>query len=255
MTIMQSDKNKKGGVIGITIEKVSIEINSENIVVRSNMEAEPSFYWKISIKDTGVGMSSDTLEKIFDPFFTTKDKGVGTGLGLSMVYTILAEHNGTIEIDSKIGIGTNMSIFLPVVDEVKLQKIENSSTKELHSGSGTILVIDDEKVIQIMAKDMLETYGYTVLIAHNGKEGIDIFKEQFANIKLVLLDLVMPDLDGESVYSQLVEIQKDVKVILSSGFKEDERSKRVINMGVDGFLQKPYTVEKLDNEIRKILHD
>ncbi len=255
MTIMQSDKNKKGGVIGITIEKVSIEINSENIVVRSNTETESSFYWKISIKDTGVGMNSDTLEKIFDPFFTTKDKGVGTGLGLSMVYTILAEHNGTIEIDSKIGIGTNMSIFLPVVDELKLENSKKSSSIELHSGSGIILVIDDEKVIQIMAKDMLETYGYTVLIAHNGKEGIEIFKEQFANIKLVLLDLVMPDLDGESVYSQLVEIQKDVKVILSSGFKEDERSKRVINMGVDGFLQKPYTVEKLDNEIRKILHD
>jgi len=212
---------------------------------------EPGNYIKISITDTGIGMNSDTVKRIFDPFFTTKEVGRGTGLGLASVYGIVKNHNGVINVSSEEGIGSTFEIFLPS-SKIKVQKDEKIQEKAIR-GHETVLIVDDESRVLEVSKGMLETLGYQVIIAQTGEESIEIYSKYFDMVDIVLLDIVMHGMDGGVVFDKLKEINPRVKVLLSSGYSEDEYAADILKKGAHGFIQKPFTIELISQKLRQII--
>ncbi|MGD9285338.1 MAG: response regulator, partial [Desulfobacterales bacterium] len=226
--------------------------NVSHVNIKSNQfNPRPGNYVQSTISDTGIGMDRATLEHIFDPFFTTKEMGRGTGLGLASVYGIIKGHDGYIDVESEKNQGTTFTIYLPATQKTIEEPAETAS--ELIRGSGTLLVVDDEDLVLDVAANMLEKLGYTVLKAQNGAEAIDIFKAHKDAIKIVVLDIIMPDLGGSDVYDIIKKINPDVKVLLSSGYSVDGQAIELLERGCDGFMQKPFTMEELSGKIEQIL--
>ncbi len=248
MTIMRSEGDKFGGKLNITLKKTRVDKYFRQI----HPEAEEDNYWDISISDTGIGMDQRTLSKIFDPFFTTKREGTGTGLGLAMVYNIIKQHRGFIDVYSQEDIGTTFHIYLPIL-EGTVHEAPAREEEQIPQGDGVILVVDDEEVMRQTAKSILMECGYDVLMAENGREALEIFTNHKDEIKAVLLDMVMPKMSGKQTYLELVKLEPEIKVLLVSGFKQDERVESILSMGVNGFLQKPYTLAALANEMHRII--
>jgi len=248
MTFMKKEGIKHGGNLVVSLEKIHVD---EHFCM-THPEAVKRDYWKISVRDTGVGMDSTTVSKVFVPFFTTKEKGKGTGLGLSMVYQIVQQHKGFIDIYSEVEIGTTFNVYLPVLYTHDLPE-DMKVVRELPKGHGLILVVDDEEILRHTARLILEKCGYEVITADNGEEGVRIYKEKQHEIRAVLMDLVMPKKSGEQAYLELKEINKDVKVLLTSGFKQDERVNMALSYGISGFIQKPFSLEALAQAMYDIL--
>lgn len=251
MTLMRHEGEKFGGYLNITLEKIKTDKYTFHPPQQHN-ESRDEEFWRISVDDTGVGMNSKTLGKIFDPFFTTKKDGKGTGLGLAMVYNIITQHKGFIDVYSQEGIGTTFHIYLPVHSSVFLEK-QNQPSEEIFMGEGLILVIDDEEIMRQTAKSILEECGYFVLLAENGEEGVQLYNTHKDEIKAVLLDMIMPKMSGKQAYIELAKINKDVKVLLASGFKQNGRIESIMELGVNGFIQKPYSLLKLANSLHQII--
>jgi PAS domain S-box-containing protein len=211
----------------------------------------PGRYVQLTITDTGSGMDKATLERIFDPFFTTKEMGRGTGLGLASVYGIIKSHDGYIDVESQKGQGTRIRIFLPASEKDAKDAVETGS--QLIRGSGTLLIVDDEELVLNVGVNMLEKLGYTVLAAKNGANAVDIFKAHKDEIKMVVLDIIMPDMGGGEVYDRIKAINPEVKVLLSSGYSVDGQAIELLERGCDGFMQKPFTIEELSGKITQIL--
>jgi two-component system cell cycle sensor histidine kinase/response regulator CckA len=211
----------------------------------------PGNYVQLTVTDTGIGMDRQTLERIFDPFFTTKELGRGTGLGLASVYGIIKNHDGYIEVDSEKSRGTTFTIFLPASQ--KAVKGSDEAAFRLIKGSGTMLIVDDERLVLDVSVSMVEKLGYTVLKAQNGKEAVDIFNANLDKIKLVILDIIMPDMGGGEVYEKIKAIKPDIKVLLASGYSVDGQAIELLERGCDGFIQKPFTMEELSAKIRQIM--
>jgi CheY-like chemotaxis protein len=211
----------------------------------------PGKFVLLTVKDTGLGMNKETQDRIFDPFFTTKEMGHGTGLGLASTYGIVKNHGGTIDVDSKKGVGTTFSIYLPVSEK----PIEKQSIAEpkLHSVHGTILMVDDEDLVLGTGVAVLKKLGYTVLEATSGKKAIEIFDAKNDEIDLVILDMVMPGTSGGQAYDRMKEINPNVRVLLSSGYSLDSEAKEILARGCDGFIQKPFSMDELSRAIREIL--
>jgi PAS domain S-box-containing protein len=209
-------------------------------------------YVKLCVSDTGHGMDAETRRKVFDPFFTTKEAGKGTGLGLFIVHSIVANHGGVINIYSEPGQGTRFSVYLPATSEGPAAETD---VEDEVGGTGTILVIDDEPDVLDLCRDMLASLGYTPLAAGNGDDGLRLFDENRDSISLVLLDLVMPKMGGEAVFRKLKEVAPDVKVVLSSGYSPDgyEGIDTLIGEGIAGFLSKPFSRKGLGRAIRKAI--
>ncbi len=240
MTIMRSEGDMKGGVLTVNMELIHADAD----FCKVHLEGKQIDYWRISVKDTGIGMSPQTISQIFVPFFTTKGKGEGTGLGLSMVYNIVHQHKGFINIYSEIAIGTTFDVYIPVLHGAVLTDTKEKRF-ELPQGKGIILVVDDEEIMRRAAGTIMRKCGYEVITASDGLQAIQIFKQRHQEIKGVLLDLVMPIKSGEQVYLEMKKINSQVKVIMTSGFKNDKRVTFALEQGVNGFIQKPYTLEKL----------
>lgn len=217
-------------------------------------KTKPGEFVVFSIKDNGVGITEDNLGKIFEPFFTTKNDQLvkGTGLGLSIVYGVVNELAGIITVDSTVDKGTQFDIMFPVGKLVTREKIQ--STFQFTSGSGKILVIDDEKPILKLIKNMLNKLGYEVITSSSGKEGIEVFEKISSEIRCVVLDLMMPEIDGLKVFEELKKIKSDIKVILSSGFGRKGDMGDLSDMGFDGFLSKPYLLRDLSELLQKVLY-
>jgi len=240
MTIMRNENEPQGGILSTEIE----EIKADHHFIVTHPEAEvKSSYWKVSLRDTGVGIDTTTAAKIFDPFFTTKDQGEGSGLGLSMAYNIVKQHGGFIDLYSEKNIGTTFNVYFPVLRKHKLtvNKVED----EIPCSKGLILVIDDEISMRKVAKDILEECGYDVIVAENGQEGVNIFRKRHSEIAAILLDMAMPKKSGKDAYLEMRKIDKNLRVLLTSGFKQDERVQAVLDLGIQQFIQKPYTLDKL----------
>ncbi len=250
MTIMRKNNDKYGGTLNISIKKVAADKYFRHL----HEEATEPDYWDISVCDTGVGMDQKTLTKIFDPFFTTKTDGRGTGLGLSMVYNIVKQHDGFINVYSQEGIGATFHIYLPVL-EGSIQEEEIDKKVEIAHGEGLILVVDDEEVMRQTASSILSECGYSVKMAENGEEALQVFMKYKNEIKAVLLDMVMPRMSGQQTFIELTKIDKNVKVLLVSGFKQDERVEAILKMGVKGFMQKPYTLAALANKLSQMINE
>ncbi|MFC2170800.1 PAS domain S-box protein, partial [Calditrichota bacterium] len=211
----------------------------------------PGDYVFLEISDTGSGMNDDTLKKIFDPFFTTKFTGRGLGLAASL--GIIEGHHGTFKITSGLGKGTTFTVYFPASDTSVKKIPPKTETGEITKGSGTILVADDEPVVLSLGKRTLERAGYKILTATDGLECVEVFEKNANDISLVLLDLLMPHLNGEEAFKKLKRIKSNVKVILSSGFSEEEARERFAGKGLAGFIHKPYNPLQLIDMVNEIL--
>nr|HDN00597.1 PAS domain S-box protein [Deltaproteobacteria bacterium] len=210
-------------------------------------------YVHISVTDTGTGMDEVTRQMIFDPFFTTKEKGWGTGLGLASAYGIIKNHGGIINVNSLKGQGSTFNIYLPAVETVLDDKKSVVIEEGLKRGSETILLIDDEKIIIDVGKELLRKLGYKVLSAGGGREAIDVLKINKDKIDLMILDMIMPIMGGGEVYKRIKQISPDVKVLLSSGYSINGEASEILKRGCNGFIQKPFSIKDLSKKIRDIL--
>jgi len=207
---------------------------------------------ELTIADTGYGMNEETKKMAFEPFFTTKEDGSvkGTGLGLATVYGIVKNHGGTIDIQSEIGKGTRVVICLPRGRRGDVVRSESSNHMAL--GHGCILVVEDEDIVENMARSMLETMGYSVLTACDGLEGVRIFEERHNEIDGVLLDMKMPRMDGKEAFSRMKAINPSVKVLVSTGYGLNEEAQSILDAGAFGLVPKPYQMLELSLALKKM---
>ncbi|OQX61421.1 MAG: hypothetical protein B5M56_09075, partial [Desulfococcus sp. 4484_241] len=236
-----------------------IFVKTENVVLdKADAAAHgvlPGRFVKITVRDNGCGMDEATMKKIFDPFFTTRKDGTGTGLGLSSVYGIVLNHGGFIQVASKQGKGTTFFIYLPAEGVVLREKQEKEGeATPIARGKERILVVDDEQMVANACGRLLKKLGYDVIIANSGPEAVEIYKNQGSRIDMVLLDMLMPGMDGGETYDSLRQSDPEVKVLLSSGFSLNRQAKEILDRGCDGFIQKPYNIEEISQKVRKILN-
>lgn len=232
-----------------------IEISAENyqVIAIEKTGLVEGDYIHISFKDTGSGMSDDILNKAFDPMFTTKNKDNkrGQGLGLAMVYNIITKHNqGYIEIESSKGKGTTFHIYLPKAQT----KLTADSKKKVSSKGGTesLLLVDDDEMIANMAKEILNGAGYAVLVANDGMQALEIYKQRRDSISAVILDLNMPKMSGKQVFEEMIKINSKVKVIISSGYGEEDSYQGILSQA-KGNLSKPYKLADLYSVVRSVI--
>jgi two-component system, cell cycle sensor histidine kinase and response regulator CckA len=238
------------GVISITTNVIDCDRDYLHTAYLSDQVQEGRFVY-LEVADNGCGMDEETLKRLFDPFFTTKF--TGRGLGLSAVLGIVRGHGGTIKVYSEQGRGSSFKILLPAVkgtaqtgDAVQVCELEDFC-------GGTVLLVDDEKSVREVGKSMLQRKGYEVILAGDGREAIDIFRERHAEIDCVLLDLTMPHMDGEESFREMRKIKPGVKVILSSGYNEQDVTQRFVGKHLAGFIQKPYRLTELHSRLQEVL--
>lgn len=242
------DAMPDGGLLTVTAENRSL---GEDFV-RSNLEAEVGDYVMITVRDTGVGIPADIITKIFEPFFTTKEPGKGTGLGLSTVIAIVKSHDGFVNVLSDDD-GSVFEVYLPALRDYDPVEEDNDDVN-LPAGNGElILVVDDETSILEITRETLETYGYTVMVAADGAEAVGMYAQYKDDIRVVITDMMMPVMDGGATIRAMRKINGDVRIIASSGYMENARVSEYVESGVDAFLHKPYTAEKLLETIYEIL--
>jgi len=208
-------------------------------------------YVRVSVTDTGAGMDEATRARVFEPFFTTKAMGRGAGLGLASSYGVIRGHGGAIDVDSAPGRGTTFSFHLPAYQG----KAEHDPRPgpEVVGGSETILLVDDDEVVAMVTRQMLESLGYTVLVAHSGRDAVAAYAAQHEQIALVLLDMIMPSMSGADVCDALRAIEPNARIILSSGHSLDGLTARAMERNCDGFLQKPFQLGALSSTLREVL--
>jgi two-component system, cell cycle sensor histidine kinase and response regulator CckA len=204
------------------------------------------------VADTGIGMDTNTQKRIFEPFFTTKEVGQGTGLGLASVYGVVQNHGGRIQVDSAEGEGTTFTILLPATQESSPQKARKKKYATPVEG-GKILLVDDEPLILKYTREMIQSLGFDVLPAKNGQEAIDIYQQHHTDIDLVILDMIMPEMDGLAAYNALRQISPKLQVIVTSGNTSQSRLGEILANGCNRCLRKPYTREELSGEISAAL--
>ncbi len=240
----------------LTIETSNVELDES--YRRKYPYVQPGKYVEIRVSDTGSGMDEATQAHIFEPFFTTKEVGRGTGLGLSMVYGIVKQHDGHINVYSEVGHGTAFKVFLPV-DEKAVEREAQAVQLPLVGGTETILVAEDEEALRNLARDVLEGLGYRVLLAKNGEEAVEVYEENREGIDMLLLDVVMPRMGGWEAYERIHELGDDVPLIFTTGYSSETVQSHFVkqNRSMEELgavvLQKPYNIEGLGRKIREVL--
>ena len=212
---------------------------------------KPGKYVRLTVTDTSLVIDKRTQEHIFEPFFTTNMMGRGTGLGLASVYGTIKSHGGYIEVESEVGQGTTFTIFLPA-SEKEIHSIFKLADR-LNKKTGTILFVDDEEIVLDTGARMLEKLGYRVLEAESGMTAINVYKNNIEEIDMVILDMIMPKMDGGKTYEKIKEINPNVKVLLASGSSIDGQATEILNRGCDGFIQKPFDLLNLSGKLNEVL--
>jgi two-component system cell cycle sensor histidine kinase/response regulator CckA len=242
------DAMPQGGTLEITTGMV--DVDDSNIVIPHDHKSRR--YILITVTDSGIGMDKETQEHLFEPFFTTKEVGKGTGLGLAITYGIIKKHHGFIYVQSEPGRGATFNIYLPLV-KAAAKQAKREENDQPSSGQGTILLVEDESVVRQVTKDMLEEFGYTVIEAIDGDEGIRVFRENQQRIQLILCDMVMPHKNGKEVYEEVKKIRPDIKMIFMSGYTADiVEQQGILEKGMN-FIYKPTDTSELLEKIRAAL--
>lgn len=212
---------------------------------------QPGKYVRTSITDTGIGMDASIKDRIFEPFFTTKELGRGTGLGLAMVYGIIRNHYGHIDVVSEPGKGSSFIFYLPASEKEVTDR--DQGTSEVIKGTETVLLIDDEPTVLQVSKAILETLGYKVYDVHDGEQAIALYAQKKDEIDVIVLDMIMPGLSGSQTFDGLREINPRARVILSSGYSLNDQARTIMDRGCAGFVQKPFDVTQISRKLREVL--
>lgn len=250
LAINASEAMPEGGTL--TIETQNAVLDDD--FCKAHAGAKPGLYVLLTISDTGTGMSLETRERIFDPFFSTKPRDYhrGTGLGLSIVKGIVDEHGGYITVESQLGRGATFRIYFPILTTQEIPKAE-AKVDFTATGGETILLVEDEELVRNLEVSILERAGYQVLAVADGLEALDVYAKQRDNIALVILDIVMPRMDGQACLRELMKINPAVKVLISSGVAQDDRVKEVVDLGAKGSLLKPYSIKALQAKVQELI--
>ena len=248
LMINARDAISGSGRIRISLQKVYLD---DGFCSANNLSLTPGDYISIATSDNGSGIPEEIQDRIFEPFFTTKQDGKGTGLGLSAVYGTVLSHHGAITVKSSTGRGSLFTIYLPLYSGPKKYSLYNFSDAEEYTfaESGKILVIEDDDILRTTAGLMIQDMGFSVVSASNGIEGVELFRKQKDEIEMVLLDMVMPEMNGLAVFEKIKEIDPTAKIIMTSGFSQEGR----IPKDADGFLPKPYRKNQLTDIIKRVL--
>ena len=250
MVVNAKDAMSEGGEITIRTENVEVDKD----YCRTHNYARPGEFVRISVLDTGVGMDEETLSHIFEPFFSTKERGKGTGLGLPVVYGIVKEHNGWIDVESTPGRGSCFMVYLPSnAERPKEERAEDDSTEARKGRGEWILVVEDEGGVRELAESVLAENGYVVSVASSVKEAIRIFIKERKDFALVFSDIVLPDGNGVELVERLVSAKPELRVLLASGYAEEIANWEALKVKRYHFLQKPYAVSELLRVIRELL--
>ncbi len=234
-----------------------ITVKAENVHLDASLcrslDARPGEYVSLSVSDNGCGIDEQIRHRIFEPFFTTKEVGRGTGLGLASAYGITRQHQGWIEFDTVINEGSTFRVYLPRTDRPPVPMVQPALEQPTVRGSETILLVDDEPTIRRLGQRILEEEGYTVLLARDGIEALDLFSRSWDRIALVILDLTMPRQSGREVLRRLRELNPTVKVIVSSGHHTATDEKKLREFPGLDFIPKPYRTQELAWKVRQVL--
>jgi len=244
------DAMPNGGVILVKTKNVYMDKTD----CMTHSWAKLGHFVLLSVSDTGSGISEDVVEQIFEPFFTTKAVGEGSGLGLSMVYGLVQQHNGMINVSSGVGKGTTFDIYFPVTDDLTKDNAEDVKDSVL-GGTEVILLAEDDEYVRKLCVKLLVDRGYKVIEAVNGRNAVNLFNENHNDIDLALLDVVMPELSGKEAYDSIIQIKPNLPVIFASGYLRNDINKEFSLNDRIVFIQKPYKMNELLKTVRKTLNE
>jgi PAS domain S-box-containing protein len=248
IAINARDAMPRGGTISFSIAKA---ILTKASMPSGSEDCVPGAYVGVAISDTGTGIDKETQKRMFEPFFTTKELGKGTGLGLAAVYGCVRQHNGYITVDSKMGVGTTFTIYLPETAVVSAK--EESATTACVTGHGRVLVVDDEKVVGETVCEILRGLGYSPEVFDDPVAALDFFKENYKTVDAVMLDIIMPKMNGLDLFRALKKLDPEVRVIVSSGYSDNDQEKRIMQEGAKEFVQKPYRASELSRVMAGVI--
>jgi signal transduction histidine kinase/ActR/RegA family two-component response regulator len=238
---------EKGGLLEITLE--DLELTEEKVRSVPGLRIGPHI--RLTVQDNGTGMSPDVLERMFDPFFTTKPIGEGSGMGLSVVHGIVANHGGALMVDSVVGKGTKIEVYLPTIPTPVCDGDGDQGPIPL--GKETILFVDDEETIVWLGKELLEQLGYTVEVQTNSVEALNVFRNDPQRFDLVITDQTMPGLTGEALSRELLRIRPELPIILCTGFSHIMSAEKAKALGIQAYLMKPLAIRDLASIVRHVL--
>lgn len=219
---------------------------------KSQIGAKPGDYVMLAVSDTGSGMEKDIVDQVFDPFFTTKKQGEGTGLGLSIVYGIVKSHGGNIICYSEPNLGTTFKVYLPAL-QTERRSVESTQKAIPTGGHETILLADDESAVRNLGEKILRRFGYSVLVANNGREGLQTYMREWQKISLVILDLIMPEMSGAECLREILNFNPSAKVIIASGYASNGQIDDAVQQGAKASMRKPYETREMLELVRQTL--
>ena len=237
----------------VLVSLTKVEINAGQNEKDHDGKVIPSgWYVCLDVTDDGCGMDAETMRRIFEPFYTTKFSG--RGLGMAAVLGIISAHNGELQVCSQLGHGTTFKAYLPI-QPVKSNEDKAVVTSSPWQGSGTVLLVEDEAQIRLIAKELLEILGFIVIDASNGKEGLELFQKNVKDILLVVTDIGMPVMNGYEMISELKKLSPDLPIVISSGFGDDDVNTQIAQSDVAGSINKPYNFSQLRDVMRSVLEE
>jgi len=246
LMINSRDALARGGTIHLMIDSVTVASTETGAA-----SVDPGEYAIVRVSDNGPGIPEEIRKRIFEPFFTTKE-GRGTGLGLAIVSSIVKVHGGVVTVESSASKGTVFCLYFPKCfsSEAPARQVEE---EEVPRGSERILIVDDEESVRTIVQRSLEHLGYEVAVAKNGEEALSFYSKNPRSFSLVIIDMIMPNMAGDELFVELKRINRDVSVLIASGYSSDVRTRSILEHGGLGFIQKPFAVEELAREVRRCL--
>lgn len=246
LAVNSRDAMPGGGTITVRTRRLVLDEN----FCRAHMGSKPGEYLCLSFSDTGHGMDKETMVHIFEPFYSTKGVGRGTGLGLAMVYGIVKSHGGYITCDSRPGEGTTFRIYLPLAREGEAVEAENAPPEFNGAATGRVLLVDNDDFTKDFGLQILTRFGYEVVCARDGESALELYRDRWKSIDLVVLDLLMPNMSGKTCLEKMRQINPEVRAVLASGYSPDGAVSGVAALGARGFIHKPYEIKQMIQMLR-----